>query len=101
MHLMNTTFVVDHAIDTRFRQWLDNVYIRAALITPFLSEPVLMRVLGHDQPGATTYALHMKSTSLEEARRWHDETAAILHDDMAARFGQRAVFFTTYLEILG
>lgn len=100
MHLINTTFCVERSIDTAFRSWLKNVYIRSALSTPFLSVPMLTRVLGQEDPTATTYALHLHATSLAEARRWHDETAAMLRDDMSARFGQRVLFFTTYLEII-
>lgn len=100
MHLINTTFCVDRTINASFRQWLDKVYINAALSTPFLSQPMLTRVLGQEDPDADTYALHLKATTLEEARRWHDDTAALLRQDMTSRFGRKVLFFTTYLEIL-
>ena len=34
------------------------------------------------------------------AERWHDETAALLKDDLSARWPNLALHFTTYMEIL-
>ena len=45
-------------------------------------------------------ACEMQVESISEAVRWHDETACFLRDDMTARWGERAMFFTTYLKLI-
>lgn len=100
MHILNTTFHADKTVRSEFLSWLRGVYIQAATSTGLFTNPVLTRVLGNDDPQGTSYALQLTAQSLREAARWHDETAALLRDDMKARFGEKVLFFTTYLEVL-
>ncbi len=100
MVVINTTFHVHRTVKSEFRFWLRNVYIKSALATGILTNPMLTRVIGGEDPEGTDFALHLTATSLREAVRWHDETAVLLRDDMAARFGERVLFFTTYLEVM-
>ncbi len=100
MVILNTTFHVHKSVRSEFLVWVRNVYIRAAIATGFLSDPLLTRVIGGEDPEGTSFALQLKSHSLREAARWHDETAVLLRDDMTSRFGERVLYFTTYLEVL-
>ena len=100
MHIINTTFHVHKSVRSEFFSWLRSVYVKAATATGFLTEPQLTRVIGGEDPEGTSSALQLKAPSLREAARWHDETAVLLRDDMSARFGERVLFFTTYLEVI-
>lgn len=100
MHIINTTFHVHKTVRSAFLSWLRTVYVEAATATGFLTNPSLTRVIGHDDPEGSNYALQLCCPSLREAVRWHDDTAVLLRDDMKARFGEQVLFFTTYLEVI-
>jgi hypothetical protein len=42
----------------------------------------------------------LKAPTLADAKRWHDGEAATLRQDMVSRWGQKALFFTTYLSLI-
>ena len=58
------------------------------------------KVLTQVEPDTVSIAVQLEATSIEEASRWHDNTAALLRDDLHARWGDRLMFFTTYMEVL-
>ena len=76
------------------------VYVEAATATGFLTNPGLTRVIGHDDPDGSSYALQLCCPSLREALPSHADTAVLLRDDMKVRFGEKVLFFTTYLEVI-
>lgn len=100
MYILNTTFAILRDIRPEFEKWVREVYIPAALQSGILAEPRLARVMTNEDPRAISLACEFKCESISEAVRWHDETAVLLRDDMTARWGERAMFFTTYLEVL-
>lgn len=100
MVLLNTTFHVHVTVQKAFVDWLREEYQAAALATGFLTEPQLARVMGGDDPEGTSFAYQLKAPTLAHAKRWHDADAAKLRDDMTKRWGQKVLFFTTYLSIV-
>jgi len=100
MVIINTTFHVHRTVKSEFNLWIRNVYIKAATTTGLLTNPLLTRIIEGEDPEGTDYALHLSAPSLREAARWHDDTAVLLRNDMTARFGERVLFFTTYLEVM-
>ena len=42
----------------------------------------------------------MRCENLNDATRWHDVDATALRNEIKSRWGQRVLFFTTYMEIL-
>lgn len=100
MVLLNTTFHVHVTVQKAFVEWLRQEYQSAALATGFLTEPQLARVMGGDDPDGISFAYQLKAPTLGEAKRWHDAEAATLRNEMAKRWGQKVLFFTTYLSII-
>lgn len=101
MIILNTTFIVADNLTDSFTEWARKVYIPAMESSGvFASAPCMARVLTQVEPGATSIALQARAESLEEATRWHDDTAALLRDDLLVRFNRQVLFFTTYMEIL-
>ena len=98
MIILNTTFVVERAIYDAFVGWLKELYVPAALATGLFSSSRLAQILSNDEPGVISIACELQGESLSECVRWHDETALLLRNDMAARWGEKAMFFTTYLK---
>ena len=71
---------------------------RAAIDTGLFGSARLLRVLTDTDSEGVSFALQMDCESISEARRWHDETATLLRDDMFQRWGDKVLFFTTYLK---
>lgn len=99
--ILNTTFIIPDARVEEFIRWGHDVYINALTESRIFSSPQMARILHRVEPGATSIAIQAQAISLEAATRWHDETAALLRDDLAARFPQgELLHFTTYMELL-
>jgi hypothetical protein len=100
MVVLNTTFHVHCTVQRAFVEWLRNEYQVAALATGYLTDPQLARVMGGDDPDGISFAYQLKAPTLADAKRWHDGEAATLRLDMVSRWGQKALFFTTYLSLI-
>lgn len=98
MYILNTTFHVDNRVRRDFLDWARKVYMPAAIDTGLFGSARLLRVLTDTDPEGVSFALQMDCESISEARRWHDETATLLRDDMSQRWGDKVLFFTTYLK---
>lgn len=100
MIIINTTFHVHHSVEADFLQWLRSEYVVSATGDGGLVRPVLSRVMAETDPGSTGYALQMQAESMEEASGWYDGKASVLRVRMWDRWGERVLFFTTYLEVV-
>lgn len=98
MYILNTTFHVDNRVRRDFLDWARKVYMPAAIDTGLFGSARLLRVLTDTDSEGVSFALQMDCESISEARRWHDETATLLRDDMSQRWGDKVLFFTTYLK---
>lgn len=98
--ILNTTFIVADTLMDQFLAWARQTYLPALRETPAFADPTMAKVLAQVEPGATSVAIQARARSLEEATRWHDETASLLKDDLLARFKGQVLFFTTYMEVL-
>lgn len=99
--ILNTTFIIPDARLKEFVSWGRDVYVKALTDSGIFTSPSMARILQQVEPGATSIAIQARADSLEAATRWHDETAALLRDDLAARFPSgHLLHFTTYMEEL-
>lgn len=99
--ILNTTFIIPDSRVEEFVAWGRKVYIPALVESGLFTAPSMARILHQVEPGATSIAIQARAESLEAATRWHDDTAALLRDDLAARFPNgQFLHFTTYMELL-
>ena len=101
MIILNTTFVVHDTIADEFLRWVKGVYLPAAAGSGIFGTPTVARVLTRVEPDTESIAVQLPAAQLADAQRWHDETAALLRDDLHVRWGQRLMYFTTCMEIIG
>ncbi|MCM1292996.1 MAG: DUF4286 family protein [Bacteroides sp.] len=104
MILFNTTFIVDnHAVEP-FKVWVSTDFIPQALQTGFMTDHMLCSIIppeGMPDDGSCSFALHLRSDSLESARKWADETASALAARFRATHGAESLLtFSTFMEIL-
>ena len=100
MIILNTTFIVEDARLEEFYAWARHTYLPAMDLAGIFTDKVMARVTTRVEPGATSVAIQARTASIEQGQRWHDDTAAILRNDLVARFNGQALFFTTYMEIV-
>lgn len=100
MTILNTTFIIADHLMEHFLGWARNTYLPAIREAGIFTDPTMAKVLAQVEPGTTSVAIQAQSASQGDAERWHDQTAALLKDDLAVRFGGQVLFFTTYMEVL-
>lgn len=97
----NTTFVAERSVAESFVDWANEVYIVAARESGIFSDIHLLKILVEVDPSAINYAVQMRSNSLNDAGRWLRDTATLLHDDLKSRFGDKILYFSTDMEVIG
>ncbi len=100
MIIFNTTFHVNEPIVGSFKSWVRDIYIPKALETDGISAPEFAKILIEVQEGYASFAVQFKAESLDAAVKWHDGDAAVLRHELSLKFGDKVLFFTTYMESL-
>lgn len=100
MIILNTTFFAEEAIAPAVLAWLRDVYVKSVETAGLFTDVELVRVIEPSEPGAVSFACRCACDSLEVARSWHDSSAVIVRDELHRLWGQRALWFTTYMERL-
>lgn len=98
MIILNTTFYIHESIDGEFRRWIECEYFPSALEHGGLEHPVMAKILMEPQEGMNGYAVQCQAPDIAGAQQWHDAHAASLRDSLSAKFGEKVLFFTTYME---
>lgn len=96
MFLVNTTFLVADGLEDEWVDWAYGVYVPAAVADGGRCT-LLMRILS-PQPEASSYALQVQWSDAAAASRWRNEYQPVLLDEMARRWQQRVLHFTTLME---
>ena len=98
MIILNTTFYIHESIDGEFRRWIECEYFPSAREKGGLEHPVMAKILMEPQEGMNGYAVQCQAPDVARAQQWHDAHAASLRDALSAKFGEKVLFFTTYME---
>lgn len=99
-YILNTSFHMESAVAPSFIEWAKNDYIKVALECEHFSNPLIARIMTETEPGVVGYAVHLETDYLDAATRWHDAEASELKGILSRRFGQRIVFFSTFMEVI-
>lgn len=99
-YILNTSFHMEASITDEFLEWVKNDYIKQALTCSYFTNPVVARILTETEPGVVGYAVHLETDNLKSATCWHDREASDLKAVLSRRFGQRIVFFSTFMEVV-
>ncbi|MDE5969563.1 MAG: DUF4286 family protein [Muribaculaceae bacterium] len=99
-YILNTSFHMEASITDAFLEWVKNDYIKVALSCSCFTNPIVARILTETEPGVVGYAVHLETDDLEAATDWHDREASGLKAVLSRRFGQRIVFFSTFMEVV-
>ncbi len=99
MILLNTTFYIHPSIENDFLSWMKTVYVPSALLAG-LSDPELCLLLVEAGEDVSGYALHLRAGDLSEAEAWHDGAGGDVRSGFMSRYGEKALSFSTYMEVI-
>lgn len=101
MTIVNTTFVIHPGCEADILQWIRQTYDKSAVHAGAVAAGMLTRVLT-DAHGAdcATYAMHNTFPDPASARKWNEGVGASLRHLLSQRWGERALTFHTYLEVV-
>lgn len=100
MIIFNTTFHVHESAADSFKEWVRIKYIPLAINTEGIMSPDFARILIEVQERFESFAVQFKAQSLDVAVEWHDGIGADLRKELSDKFGEKILFFTTYMESL-
>jgi len=100
MVIVNTTFHVHKPLADEFIRWVKEEYAPCAAREDMVA-PRLTEIFDGVDPEATSYAFSVTTRNIDEARKWHEgEAASALRSRLSERYGERILFFTTYMKSL-
>lgn len=97
MYLYNTTFGIDHTIQSDVLDWLKHRFIPSA--EEYFSMPEVMKVLG-DEPSSTSLAVHFRCSDISDINNWYADHGSRLFNEAQDNWPEKIAFFSTVLEIL-
>ena len=100
MFVINTTFVIDRQIYDEFLIWLSEVYVNAAMKTNIFLSNRIAQVISNEDPHTVSIACEFTCQSLSEGVCWNDTTSQSIRHQMLSQWGDKALFFTTYLKTI-
>lgn len=101
MIIVNTTFVLHPGIESEMLDWVRHTYDNSAQHAGSTAPGMLTRVLAQPHgDDCVTYAMHIAFPDMESARKWNEGVAESLRRLLSKRWGERALTFHTYLEVV-
>lgn len=99
MMLYNTTFVVAEDVHAKWMQWVRNIYIKEIEENTPLSDPAFFKVMNKEVEGES-YSLQFSAPSIIEMKVWEKEHRSKMEQKIRDLFGEKVLFFSTYLRKL-
>lgn len=101
MTIINTTFIVGHAVETEVLDWLRSTYVCSARRPDRMPYPHLLARLGQSpDPESTGLAVHITFPDSDTASAWDEKYGVRLREIALKRWGEKALSFATYLHII-
>lgn len=98
MIVYNTTFHIDNAVLDECLHYLKKEYISKAVVSGFLHQPCLRRVMQTVREEGSSYSVQFSVKNVDTLNFWLQSEGEALHKSLVNRFGNKVVGFTTLLE---
>lgn len=103
MYIYNTTFGIDPAIEREFLFWLKNEFLPSADSEKsggsYSFSPEILRVINNDKE-VISLAVHFRADSMSDIEDWYSDHGSELFSFVNEHWYQKAVFFSTTLEVI-
>lgn len=100
MLIYNTTYQVNFEDAKNFIIWIHEVYIQKVLEFGVLRKPRLCKILSHRDENSECFSLQFEVENSACLHRWYSQQGVALNDEMMKVFKDKAVGFTTLLEVI-
>ena len=100
MIIYNVTININHDVHDEWLKWMQEIHIPQVLKTGIFSEGKMLRLIGDEDSGGTTYAIQYSCASMKEYEKYRDEFAPALQQETAKLFKDKFVAFRTLLETI-
>lgn len=100
MLIYNTTYQVSQGDAQHFIIWIHNVYIPKAEESNMLRRPRLCRILSHHEDDSECFSLQFEVENSTVLHKWYQETGISLNEELIRLFEDKAVGFSTLMEII-
>lgn len=101
MYIYNVTTSVDAECVEEWLQWVTQEHVPAMIDTGKFTSAKLTRVLVQEEKGAKTFSIQYAVKDRETFKSFYLEHSIEMNAKSKAKFGEKAVFFQTELEVLG
>jgi hypothetical protein len=99
MILYNTTFTFHSPLCEQLSVWLRDQWLPEARYAG-LTDSTVARLLVELDPEATAFAVQGRFIDERSAILWRDGRGAELLADLSAKYGERILPFTTFMEVI-
>lgn len=99
MIIYNVTVNVEESIHDQWLAWMRAVHIPDVLKTGMFTDYRLCKVLSEEDTGLT-YSFQYTCNSMELYKKYRDEFAPSLRNQVSEKFGDKFVAFRTLLEVI-
>ncbi len=94
-----TSNIPDHLLE-EWLDWMQHTHIPEVLATGKFNKARLLKVLGAEETGGSTYAVQFNTDSMATLEKYYTEDAPALRDKTRRKFGDEVVSFRTELQII-
>lgn len=98
MIIYNVTVNIDNAAREEWLQWMQETHIPDVMATGMFIENKILRLIGDEDTGGTTYAIQYTAKTMGDYERYRDEFAPALQKHAMELFGDKFTAFRTLLE---
>ena len=98
MIIYNVTVNVDNSVQKEWLEWMQQIHIPEVLETGMFTENRILRLIGDEDSGGTTYAIQYTAPDMAHYIRYRDEFAPRLQKSAMDKFGDKFTAFRTLLE---
>lgn len=99
MILYNTTFTFHNPLREPISEWLRQLWLPEAKAAG-LTDSTVARLMVEIDPEATAFAVQGRFPDEATAAIWRDGRGAELLAELSARYGERILPFTTFMEVI-
>jgi Domain of unknown function (DUF4286) len=100
MIIYNVTSNVDDSIHQQWLEWMMDKHVPDIMATGKFYKIKIVKVLGDEQHGGTTYSVQYSADSREKLDEYYRDHSPTLRAEMQKLFGDKILQFRTELEIV-
>ena len=100
MIIYNVTVNIESSVHDEWIRWMKEVHIPDVMKSGLFLENRMLKVLGDEDSGGTTYAIQYTCRNITDFRKYETEFAPGLRKEHQEKFKDQFVSFRTLLELV-